>query len=131
MYQNRQWEKRVTDCIVEFCKSFNKTYGEKYINRILNRLKELKEIKKEYNKSKYQASSKREYIVLFKEIKDNTQFKYILEHELFHFIQKEGSCFEKIPKKYIDALNKDINIMLRRLYIITTKTKKLMYEYLE
>ena len=112
MYQNRKWEKRVTDCIVELCINFNKTYGEKYINRILNRFKELKEIKEEYNKSKYQASSKREYIVFFKEIKDNIQFKYILEHELFHFIQKEGSGFEKIPQKYISVLDKNINIML-------------------
>ena len=112
MYINREWEDRVTDIIIEFVINFQKTYGEKYIDRIINRLKDLKEIRKKYNNSKYRASSKTSYIIFFKEIKDDTQFKYILEHELFHFIQEEGSCFEKIPTIYKNLLDDNIQILL-------------------
>ena len=112
MYINRVWEDNITDIIVEFVINFQKTYGEKYIDRVINKLKELKEIKKEYNDSKYQASSKKDFIVFFKEIKDDKQIKYIMEHELFHFIQKEGSCFEEIPKIYKSILNENSKIFL-------------------
>ena len=112
MYKSRRWEGQVTDVIIEFVINFQKTYGDKYIDRVLNRLEELKEIKKEYNNSKYYASSKREYIVFFKEIKDTLKFKYILEHELFHFIQNEDSIFEKIPSIYQGIVNSNINILL-------------------
>ena len=112
MYKSRRWEGQVTDVIIEFVINFQKTYGDKYIDRVLNRLEELKEIKKEYNNSKYYASSKREYIVFFKEIKDTLKFKYILEHELFHFIQNEDSIFEKMPSIYQGIVNSNINILL-------------------
>lgn len=112
MYSNRRWEKRTIDVIIEFVINFQKIYGEKYIDRILNRLEELKEIKEEYNDSKYQASSKYNFIIFYKQIKDDNQYKYILQHELFHFIQKAGSLFEVIPKEYENILCKDINILL-------------------
>ena len=112
MYINREWEDKITDIVIEFVINFQKTYGEKYIERIINRLKELKEIKKEYNDSKYQASSKKNYIIFFKEIKDEKQFKYIMEHELFHFIQEEGSDFEEIPTIYKNILYDNIQILL-------------------
>lgn len=112
MYINRIWEDRVTNVIIEFVINFKKTYGQKYINRIIQRLKELEEVRNEYNNSKYKASSKKNYIVFFKEIKDDIEFKYILEHELFHFIQKEGSKFEQIPLQYKNILNSDIKIQL-------------------
>ena len=112
MYIDRNWEDRVIDAIIEFVVNFQRTYGDKYINRIINRLQELKDIRKEYNKSKYQASSKADFIVFFKEIKDDTQFKYVLEHELFHFIQEEGSLFEEVPLQYKDIIDKDVKILL-------------------
>lgn len=112
MYIDRKWEDKITNIIIEFVINFQKTYGDKYINRILNRLEELREIRKQYNDSKYQASSKKDFIVFFKEIKDDMQFKYVLEHELFHFIQEEDSSFEKIPEIYQDVLDKDIKILL-------------------
>ena len=112
MYKDRKWDERVTDVIVEFVTNFQKVYGDKYIDRILHRLSELEEIREAYDDSKYQASSKNTYIVFFKEIKDDIKFKYVLEHELFHFIQKEGSCFENVPKKYENILDKNIKIFL-------------------
>ena len=112
MYKDRGWEKRVTEIIIEFVTNFKKVYGDKYIDRILNRLGELEEIKFLYNDSKYLASSKKNYIAFFKDIKDENNFKYVLEHELFHFIQKEGSVFEKIPKKYKNTLEANIKIFL-------------------
>ena len=112
MYINRNWEKRVTDSIIEFVINFQKTYGEKYMDIILIRLQELKEIRKEFNNSKYQASSKANFIVFFKDIKDDIQFKYVLEHELFHFIQKEGSIFEEVPNMYKNILDDNIKILL-------------------
>ena len=87
-------------------------YGDKYIDRILNRLTELEEIREELNDSKYQASSKEKYIVFFKKIKDDEKFKYILEHELFHFIQKEGSKFEEVPEKYKELVGENIKFFL-------------------
>lgn len=112
MYKNRKWENRVTNNIIEFVINFKQTYGEKYLDRILARLNELEEIKNEYNNTRYIASSKKNYIIFFKRINDYMEFKYILEHELFHFIQKENSKFEKIPKMYTDILNSNIDIFL-------------------
>ena len=112
MYLNRNFEKREKDIIGEFVINFQKTFGDKYIFRILERLEELEEIKKEFNDSKYKASSKKNHIVFFKDIKDDTEFKYILEHELFHFIQKEGSKFEQIPSIYKNVLESNIKIFL-------------------
>lgn len=112
MYKDRNFENREIDVIIEFVTNFKKTYGDKYIRRVINRLKQLKEIRKQYNDSKYHASSKNDYIVFFKNIKDDTQFKYILEHELFHFIQEEGSIFEKVPYMYRNVFEDDIKILL-------------------
>lgn len=112
MYKDRKWDKRVTDLIIEFVYRIQKIYGDKYIDRILNRLTELEEIREEFNDSKYQASSKKNYIVFFKEIKDDEKFKYVLEHELFHFIQKEGSKFEEVPEKYKESLDENIKFFL-------------------
>lgn len=112
MYKDRKWDKRVTDLIIEFVYRIQKIYGDKYIDRILNRLTELEEIREEFNDSKYQASSKKSYIVFFKEIKDDEKFKYVLEHELFHFIQKEGSKFEEVPEKYKESLDENIKFFL-------------------
>ncbi len=112
MYKDRKWNKRVTDVIVEFVYGIQKIYGDKYIDRILNRLTELEEIREEFNDSKYQASSKKSYIVFFKEIKDDEKFKYVLEHELFHFIQKEESKFEEIPEKYKELADENIKFFL-------------------
>ena len=39
-------------------------------------------------------------------------FKYVPQHELFHFIQKEGSSFEKLPTQYENVLNENIKIFL-------------------
>lgn len=112
MYKDRKWNERVTDVIIEFVYGIQKIYGDKYVDRILNRLTELEEIREEFNDSKYQASSKKSYIVFFKEIKDDEKFKYVLEHELFHFIQKEGSKFEEVPKKYKELLDENIKFFL-------------------
>ena len=112
MYKERGWNERVTNIIIEFVSNIYKVYGDKYIARILDRLNELEEIKFSYDDSKYLASSKKNYIVFFKDIKDGNNFKYVLEHELFHFIQKEGSAFEKIPKKYEKVLKFNIKIFL-------------------
>ncbi|MBR3887788.1 MAG: hypothetical protein IKJ32_01685 [Clostridia bacterium] len=112
MYKDRTWDKKVTDVIIEFVNGIQKIYGDKYLDRILNRLTELEEIREEFNNSKYQASSKKEYIVFFKEIKDDENFKYVLEHELFHFIQKEGSKFEDVPEKYQEQVSKNIKLFL-------------------
>lgn len=112
MYKDKKWDKRVTDVIVEFVYGIQKIYGDKYIDRILNRLTELEEIREEFDDSKYQASSRKSYIVFFKEIKDDEKFKYILEHELFHFIQKEGSKFEEVPEKYKELVDKNIKFFL-------------------
>lgn len=112
MYIDRKWDKRVTDVIIEFVCGIQKIYGDKYIDRILNRLTELEEIREEFNDSKYQASSKKSYIVFFKKIKDDEKFKYVLEHELFHFIQKEGSKFEEVPEKYKELIDKNIKFFL-------------------
>lgn len=112
MYKDRKWDKRVTDTIIEFVYGIQKIYGDKYLDRILNRLIELEEIREEFNNSKYQASSKKEYIVFFKEINDDENFKYVLEHELFHFIQKEGSKFEEVPEKYQEQVSKNIKFFL-------------------
>ncbi len=112
MYKERTWDKKVTDVIIEFVNRIQKIYGDKYLDRILNRLAELEEIKEEFDDSKYQASSKKSYIVFFKEIKDDEKFKYVLEHELFHFIQKEGSKFEEVPEKYKKLVDKNIKFFL-------------------
>ena len=112
MYKDRKWDKRVTDTIIEFVNGIQKIYGDKYLDRILNRLTELEEIREEFNDSKYQASSKKEYIVFFKEINDDENFKYVLEHELFHFIQKEGSKFEEVPEKYQEQVSENIKFFL-------------------
>ena len=74
MYEYRKLDERVTDVIVEFVTNFQKNYGDKYIERILDRLSELEEIKFSYDNSKYLASSKKNYIVFFKEIKDDIKF---------------------------------------------------------
>jgi len=105
-------EEKVTKGIQEFMQKFEKTYGTKYKDRILRRLTELKEVRKEYNDSRYTASSKQEYIVFFKDIPNAKQFQYVLEHELFHFIQEKGSKFEKIPEKYEGFLEKNMPIAL-------------------
>lgn len=112
MYKDRTWNERVTNIIIEFVSNFYKVYGDKYIDRILNRLQELEEVKFSYDDSKYLASSKKNYIVFFKDIKDENNFKYVLEHELFHFFQKEGSAFEKIPLKYENLLDNNTKIFL-------------------
>lgn len=112
VYKDRKWNIRVTNTIVEFVCGIQKMYGDKYIDRILNRLTELEEIREELNDSKYQASSKEKYIVFFKKIKDDEKFKYILEHELFHFIQKEGSKFEEVPEKYKELVGENIKFFL-------------------
>lgn len=124
-YMNRTWNNEITEVIIEFVINFQKTFSKKYIKRILKRLDELKEIKYEYNDTKYQASSKRDYIVFFKKIDDKTQFKYILQHELFHFIQKENSDFEKIPKAYEKILNKEIQIELLEEVFVQYFTAKI------
>ena len=133
MYKNRGWNERVTNIIIEFVTNIQKVYGDKYINRILDRLSELEEIKEYYDDSKYLASSKKNYIVFFKDIKDENNFKYVLEHELFHFIQKEGSAFEKIPKKYENILeiNKKI-FLLEEAFVqyFTAKINNKMPEYI-
>lgn len=125
MYKDRTWDKRVTNVIIEFVTNFQKVYGDKYIDRILDRLSELEEIKESYDDSKYQASSKKTYIVFFKEIEDDTKFKYVLEHELFHFIQKEGSNFEKIPRKYENILEPNMKIFLLEEAFIQYFTAKI------
>jgi len=125
MYKNRTWNAEITEIIIEFVIKFKNTFGEKYINRIIKRLGKLKEIKYEYNNSKYQASSKRNYIVFFKQIEDRTQFKYILQHELFHFIQQENSQFEKIPKEYENILPSDIHIELLEEVFVQYFTAKI------
>ena len=112
MYKERTWNKKATDVIIEFVNRIQKIYGDKYLDRILNRLAELEKIKEEFDDSKYQASSKKSYIVFFKEIKDDEKFKYVLEHELFHFIQKEGSKFEEVPEKYQEQVSKNIKFFL-------------------
>ncbi len=109
----------------EFVLGIKNIYGDKYINRIIKRLNELEEIKYEYNDSKYIASSKKNYIVFFKNIKDEKNFKYVLEHELFHFIQKENSEFENIPEKYKDILSKDIKIELLEEVFVQYFTAKI------
>lgn len=134
MYANRKWDLRVTNIIIEFVIQINKTYGDKYINRILNRLQELEEIKKEYNNTRYKASSKKNYIVFFKEIKDDIEFKYILEHELFHFIQKENSEFEKIPRKYAKIIDSNVHIeLLEEAFVqyFTARINNKKPEYIE
>lgn len=112
MYKERTWNKKATDVIIEFVNRIQKIYGDKYLDRILNRLAELEKIKEEFDDSKYQASSKKSYIVFFKEIKDDEKFKYVLEHELFHFIQKEGSKFEEVPEKYKKLVDKNTKFFL-------------------
>ncbi len=112
MYLDRKWDQRITDVIVDFVYGIQKIYGNKYLDRILNRLSELEEIREEFDNSKYQASSKKSYIVFFKKIKDDEKFKYVLEHELFHFIQKEGSKFEEVPKKYKELVDENIKFFL-------------------
>ena len=109
----------------EFVLGIKNIYGDKYINRIIKRLNELEEIKYEYNDSKYIASSKKNYIIFFKNIKDEKNFKYVLEHELFHFIQKENSEFENIPEKYKDILSKDIKIELLEEVFVQYFTAKI------
>lgn len=125
MYKDRKWDERVTNIIIEFVINFKNTYGEKYINRIIERLKDLKEIKEEYNDSKYIASSKRDYIIFYKKIDDDDKFKYILEHELFHFIQNEGSAFEKIPQEYKNILEENIKIELLEEVFVQYFTAKI------
>ena len=112
MEPNKNWENRIEAGKQEFIRKFQKTYGEKYRNRIFKRLAELKEVKREYNLSPYLASSKQDYIVFFKEIPDSKQFQYVLEHEIFHFIQKQNSKFEQVPKKYETYLGEEIQIAL-------------------
>lgn len=134
MYRDRKWNKRVTDVVIEFVSNFQKVYGDKYIDRILDRLSELEEIKESYDDSRYQASSKKTYIVFFKEIKDDSKFKYVLEHELFHFIQKEGSNFEEIPKKYENILDVNTKIFLLEeafVQYFTARINNKMPEYIE
>ena len=63
MEPNKNWENRIEAGKQEFIRKFQKTYGEKYRNRIFKRLAELKEVKREYNLSPYLASSKQDYIV--------------------------------------------------------------------
>lgn len=109
----------------EFVLGIKNIYGDKYINRIIKRLNELEEIKYEFNDSKYIASSKKNYIVFFKNIKDEKNFKYVLEHELFHFIQKENSEFENIPEKYKNILSKDIKIELLEEVFVQYFTAKI------
>ncbi|MGN1299239.1 MAG: hypothetical protein ACI4UE_04585 [Candidatus Scatovivens sp.] len=125
MYKNRKWNEQITDIIIEFLINFEKTFGSKYINRIIKRLEELEEIKEEYNDSKYIASSKRNYIIFFKKVEDNNELKYVLEHELFHFIQKEDSNFEKIPKEYEDILSNQIKIELLEEVFVQYFTAKI------
>ena len=118
IYKDRMWGERVTNIIIEFVVNFQNTYGEKYINRIIERLKDLKEIREEYNDSKYIASSKRDYIIFYKKIDDDIEFKYILEHELFHFIQKEGSAFEncELLKNLSTTSNTTVTIFVSPLF---------------
>ena len=112
IYIKRNFEEREKNIIIEFVINFQKTFGDKYIVRILKRLEDLEDIKKQFNDSKYQASSKKNYIIFYKNIINDTEFKYILEHELFHFIQKEGSKFEEIPSIYKNIIDKNIKIFL-------------------
>lgn len=109
---NNKLEPRVIDIIINFVIRIKEIYGDKYISRIIKRLEELKEIKYNYNNSKYTASSKRDYIIFFKKIDNKDEYRYILEHELFHFIQKEDSAFEKLPQCYKNIRIPEINILL-------------------
>lgn len=125
IYKDRNWDKLITDIIIKFINDYKKVFGEKYIKRIINRLGELEEIKKEYNDSKYLASSKKNYIVLFKNIENKKELQYVLEHELFHFIQKENSIFEKKPYKYKHVLDDSIRIELLEEVFVQYFTSKI------
>lgn len=134
MKPSKNWENRIEKGKQEFIRKFQKTYGEKYQKRILQRLKELKEVKREYNLSPYLASSKQEYIVFFKEIPDTEQFQYVLEHEIFHFIQKQDSKFEQIPKKYEGYFKQEIQIaLLEEAFVqyFTARINEKKPEYIE
>ena len=85
----------VCDFIERIAATFPKA-AAKHDSKVSARLSCLEEIRFEPNDSKYHASSKDTFIVFFKDIRGEDR-RRLLHHELFHFIQQEGSIFECCP----------------------------------
>lgn len=112
IYKERNFSYREIKGIVLFVNKYEGVFGERYHKRIINRLAELNRIRYQFDDTKHIARSLKNEIVFFKNIKNDDDFFIYLQHELFHFIQKEGSLFEHVPEVYRDRWPENCNILL-------------------